>query len=45
MEGGIEGKGHEDCVQDEVVRRGKRGVSGHKEKICTGREREVTESQ
>lgn len=27
MDGGREGKGHEDCVQDEVVRRGKRGVS------------------
>ena len=27
VEGGKEGTGHEDCVQDEVVRRGKRGVS------------------
>lgn len=28
VEGGREGKGHEDCVQDEVIRREKLGVNG-----------------
>ena len=28
VEGGREGTGHEDCVQDEVVRREKLGVNG-----------------
>lgn len=28
VEGGRQGTGHEDCVQDEVVRREKLGVNG-----------------